>query len=602
MDLEYGAWQVEPPEEVGAFSLAAWSATPGGLFGRRGIRGNVLYYCEWGGQDAILHVAFESPLFGERRVECREETVDGASVRKEDALLVVRTCPGEGGLKANCTVRVVIELRAQVGRHIALHQGPNSAATWGGLREGKLSQVLKQATRSCLIRIVNLTRHSLAKETRSKGAEGFWIAEPADCLEPYSFHDLGITCQGLNINTRGSLSYAVETATTSEEKRVRIVISWSSPWIGSRSLKAKDTSGLYVVTALSDRAHNLVGTVHIVDPQCLPALTIVDAVALARQSGTGADFTDIVVQQLKSPYELVVPSVRVLLGRIRRRPRGSDDRDDEYSEDWDADAESGNDSGSRATDCSAMGGMRCADNFSSLQVSYRIGPEVFRRTVLPNERLHLSSAWPGGDGRVETALGALEAAGTEATTAPQQELAAPERALLCQRRLASALSPVIWEALESEPGAPLQGLITPYHLWRTDGGRDIATLQDEDGELTSAAGLEGVELDLEGLMRVLRRRGRQIAQVIGVNLAENFFEEILVPVEKLAAAWAEQAEVDEGVVRKAVVAGAALLRAFGLEEAASEVDALKAKSQPRELEWLRGPKAVKRNEIARRSI
>lgn len=529
-ELDRGVWKDAPPVEVGSFSVANWMATPRGFLGRQGVKGSVRYCCDWGGSVTILHVAFEYLLFGDRRITCREETSEGDSVRSEQRILCIHCEPTDVATAAASTVQVLVELREQVARHVSVDSHRmNAASVAESLRGGKLATVLRQASRSCLVRITNLTQFRLSMDGRGfRGAHGFWVAEPASSIDPHSFSDFGISNAGSQLSTRGSLCYLVEAPKSSRERCVQLTLNWEVPWIRPKTLSAVESGDVLGVKVFVDKQQNLLGVVHIVDPACLPTLEVLYAVALARGSGNGENATEL-VQELTGRHELIIPSVRVFLGQVRRRARLKELCEDPGEE-----------------------------GYTGLQISYRIGPEVFRRAFAPNERAYLSAALPGGDGEESTVLAALEAQRQESVVQPAPKLSPVEQALLLQRHLSEGLSPLLWKVIRAVPQSSLP---KSGHWWPASGS-------------AGALDIDGVEkeLDAEGVLQVLRRCWPQITSNRYAALRQEPIESLIEPLEELCQAWTLQADMEPALISEAAVAGAKLCRLFDLEEVAAGFD------------------------------
>lgn len=540
-ELERGLWREQPPIEVGAYSVASWVSVPTGFLGRNGVKGSVRYCCDWAGSVAMLHIAFECLLFGERRVVCREETPEGYNCRSEERILCIHCQAAESGAVSISRLHVVVELQEHIARHVSVDKHRiKSVSAAENLRGGRLATVLRQATRSCLVRITNLTQHRLAMDGRGLlDAQGFWVAEPSACIDPHSFCDLGIVNQGLQLSTRGSLCYVVETPENNRDRRVQIVIDWDVPWLRQRNLQVRESGDILAVKIFADRQVNLVGLVHIVDPRCLPTLEVLDAVALASNTGNGEDVTEL-VQEISKQHELVIPSVRVLLGQAKRRVLNAASNVNEESTD------------------------QVRDPYTGLQISYRIGPEVFRRVYSPSERVHLSTAQPGGDGAEDTVLAALEARGPELEVEEQTTLSPAEQALLLQRHLAEGLMPLVGKAFKSIPQGDQPGTA---HFWPADGG--------------APDGAENV-LDAQGILHVLRHSWPQVASRRFAGLKDEPVDHLLSPLEDLCSAWANQAEMEPALVAEAATCGGKLCRLFGLEEAAAAMEQVAGCRQARQ--------------------
>jgi len=414
-----------------------------------------------------------------------------------------------------------------------------SASAAESLKGGRLASVLRQATRSCLIRITNLTQYRLTMDGRGAlDAQGFWVLEPPACIDAHTFSDMGISNNGLQLTTRGSLCYVVEGPENNRERRVQLFIDWDVPWIRQKTLKARDAGEIMAVKTFTDRQQNLVGLIHIIDPRNLPMLEVLDSVALASNTDSGEDMTEI-VREIARPFELVIPSVRVLLGRAKRIRSQADD------------------------------GEKGSHSYTGLQISYRIGPEVFRRVYAPGERVHLSAAQPGGDGEEETVLAALEARGEEHKREAEPELGPQDQALLLQSELAEGMMPSIRKGLKSVPKADWPHV---SHWWPPNGS------EADCGE-TEVLPKEALVLDAAGVLQVLHGHWGIVSRRIPAA-REIDEEELLFPLDDLVDAWMHQADLEPALVREAAAAGSALCLLFGAEEAAANIEQLAAGQRP----------------------
>lgn len=216
------------------------------------------------------------------------------------------------------------------------------------------------------------------------------------------------------------------------------------------------------------------------------------------------------------------------------------------------------------------GGEVWPDAHGPFQVSYRIGPEAFSRTFLPNDQCHLSSALPGGDGDPATVLAAVEALVADEGATADPTLGLAEQALVCQRILTAALSPLVQRAMEDgtppswrstnmeatvRPDWHQKGSVPPWHLWPKDGDKNQGSFGRG-------------ELDAEGLLRGLREYWPKVVDAAPAHV------ELLEPLEALVALWGEQAQLTDACIIAAVRAGAELLRALDFAAHALELDAL----------------------------
>jgi len=201
--------------------------------------------------------------------------------------------------------------------------------------------------------------------------------------------------------------------------------------------------------------------------------------------------------------------------------------------------------------------MEC---FGDLRICYRIGPELFYRTYAPNASVHLSSALPGGDNDLEAVLTSVKAADLKdevAEAAPLYKLPVFDRMFLLLRTFALALSPLMLRALDETQtsGGLLESKRLNANLWGDDGDRT---------------------LDAEGVLAALRElwpclgRGDFPYLVDGFTTIQASCDELLHPLESLATAWVEQAEMLECDIGNATSAASNLLNLFGMATAAAE--------------------------------
>ena len=289
--------------------------------------------------------------------------------------------------------------------------------------------LLLQATRSALVRIVNLSQHALILTTdiRREFSRGFWITRPSERIAPLCYHDFGIAGHGWLSGTRGWVKYQIEAPRNDQERQFRLEISWASPWVGPCRVSAEPTVDVFDHREThSNWEHNQVSSVHLLDRRDLPELMVLDSVALVNQSlgeepRSGSQLTKVVQEQMASRYELRISSVRAFLGQ------GAANKHTGYMEPG-----------------------------ASLEILYRIGPQVFTQTFGPNEPIHISSAVPGGTGHTDTILAAVEAQVSD-STATDQAMPNAERALQIQRQFTACAHAVrahetricFWDGLSS---------------------------------------------------------------------------------------------------------------------------------------------------------
>lgn len=509
VDLSEGVWHNEPPDIIAAFSQTSWSAEAVGLMGRRGVVGSIKYRCEWRGVRSVLCVNFSTGLFGVRRLNCFEESADG-----DGDVFHICSDLGIGDGAQNQGSRMMsttVELRENLIGQVVLKPNRFSqtlAAT--GLKQGMLAAQLEQSSRSCFLRIVNLTRQALLlDEEASDMPQSVWVREPARKIAGLSFHDFGL--RSSRWGTKGTVSYRIDAPLDAEEKAFRVEVSWSmhircKSWTGP--------GGVFILESHTSGVHNHVGVFHVLNPRNLPHLDVLEALAMVRQGPkaaphAGKDITEHTVDKMTSQHELKIPVVQAFV---------------------------------RAKN-------------TSLYISYRIGPEVFRRIFGPQDQLHLSSALSGGTGDTVTVLSAVEAASTN-NDATDAETTPVQRALHLQRILTGALNPVVDERLTIAVGKSWmqQARVSPLHIWTR-----------EDGDTGAPP-----ELDAQGLCEVMRRFWPMLVEQETASI------EMLVPVETLVLKWASQEDLREATLLNALTASVTLLHVFALDAAADEVRSLAA--------------------------
>lgn len=629
--LEEGAWINSPPPQIGAHSVSLFTAEPSGFsgfIGRSGVKSVVLYQLQWEGRTSTLTFSIEKPGFANRRITCEE----GGSVFEEgaDNWFQIQTSWHllyDG--YPNVAI-ITIDFRSVIAKHIILEEDKSALAdgATATLREGKLSLALKQSGRSALVRVVNLTRYDLKiVDARGITRERGWIRAPAERIAAMSLHDLGVIRQGSGYaGVQGEIKYVLEAPKGSDEARVLLRASWQSPWAGRRNMEVEDVAEtpLFVIQATSDKNPNLVGTVHVINLRQLPVLEVLSAIALSPQ-GSGAakhglDVTEHVTKHMTSAHELRLPSVRELVRQAaaeasrsqpqharksRARPaapsgasvvppsprqhllsvgaesvaNGFDknksllsvasprDWGTTTTSDWNVNVSDPSAATTSPTDFANH--MLRTDFASELDVLYRIGPEVFRHIFSAHESVNISSAVPGGTGLEGTILAAMEAVeGEDSEGALNATIGTSDRALLCQKLLTSALSPVVQSALAASdlgPGwaqtAEARKIDLEAHLWPCEG--------------------QTAELDAEGLLEVLRALGDRISAAAKPGALEASAFARLVPLERLVSRWAEQADLDDAIVSDAAEAAGVLLEAFNLDDVAVRVRELKTSERPR---------------------
>uniref|UniRef100_A0A7S1ABD8 Uncharacterized protein n=1 Tax=Noctiluca scintillans TaxID=2966 RepID=A0A7S1ABD8_NOCSC len=508
-----GCWRVPPPSCLGARSVVKWIAAANGVLGRHGAAGEMRYSCEWKGR-RVLHIRFTCSLFGVRKLECREE---GAST--DEARLQIDT--DMGSRETGGVMKVTIELREQLAHHVKLepHRLPTPTTIPSSLNNGRLAGLLLQATRSALVRIVNLSQHALILTTdiRREFSRGFWITRPSERIAPLCYHDFGIAGHGWLSGTRGWVKYQIEAPRNDQERQFRLEVSWASPWVGPCRVRAEPTVDVFTTETHSNWEHNQVSSVHLIDRRNLPELQVLDSLALVNQSlgeepRSGSQLTKVVQEQMASRYELRISSVRAFLGQ------GAANKHNGYMEPG-----------------------------ASLEILYRIGPQVFTQTFGPNEPIHISSAVPGGTGHTDTILAAVEAQVSN-STATDQAMPNAERALQIQRQFTAALTLSVHTKLVSAFG-------TDYlHYTNVSSAHQWQPLAKKGGSSSTDA---LPEFDAHALLKLLRHYWTVLGN--GSEMS------VLDPLEKLDVKWQAQDDVDKATLANAEFAMLSLIKTMGLD-------------------------------------
>lgn len=606
--LAEGQWCNEPPLEIKAQSVAVLGAESATAFS--GVRGSVQYRYRRGTREVVLNIDFERRRVGaQSAIRCWEEDAepaggDGAGgVGGTSRRMFVIRMGGVGGAGAASIVVELANTRHGVhgaSRRLSVEAGPTSATM--SLASGQLAMILRQATRSVLIRIVNLTRRALILESGDDmlsdmvNTVGFWIQRPTDRIAPGGFADLGVTGHGFLMGLRGEFAYTLEAPHSTEEERVRVHIQWQCPWVGRRRIVASDRANLFVVQANCDAQNNLAGAVHIMDPHDLPRLELLSAVAMMSELDMGqstdaaTDVSKLIRPYLISPHELHIPSVRALLAAanqsVSRGDRGS------------------------VTTADSASRMRAA---TVLRLKYRIGPEVFRREFAPTSAANVSTAMAGGGASIATILDSVAdlkaeggsgwggGAAVGAADTLGSELQLPERALALQTTMTTAASPIVCQQLQEvrgsdwpssrsllksplSPGLKRGGTLSPaahdkdkveaaVHLWPAPGAAAATATSSESLAAAASAGL--FTLDAEGLLAALRVVWTRFPAASAVGPVDT----VLAPLRDVVTTWAEQEELDDASLDAACAAASAVLRVLDREDAAAEVESL-SRSQP----------------------
>uniref|UniRef100_A0A0G4G715 Uncharacterized protein n=1 Tax=Chromera velia CCMP2878 TaxID=1169474 RepID=A0A0G4G715_9ALVE len=173
------------------------------------------------------------------------------------------------------------------------------------------TRYLRGSLRSCLFKIVNLTRYPLLLDTGHAGGrrrttdrqageflpplclsltDGIYAEFPPEELLPFEIGEFGVYCTGFMKGTEGSITYVPEGARNSPP----IVLSWSHPYIGTFSAGGNCPRNQLEVFVSTDALNECTCIFRILDPSRPPPIQLMKAFTIAQpkerdreRTGTG---------------------------------------------------------------------------------------------------------------------------------------------------------------------------------------------------------------------------------------------------------------------------------------------------------------------------